>query len=151
MQRRDASLQVSALVLFWMVVRAGGVFVQGCAQSVRQPPPPPGGRRMTSTHADRFPASLAPPDGCAAAPPHLATISPTLDTLTHMAYNAPMSLPNFLTVSQAAKMLGISTRTLQRWIKSGYIHAVKLSPAGGNSPYRIASLTIQKLKPPPGL
>lgn len=45
---------------------------------------------------------------------------------------------NFATVQVAAKLLGVSTRTIQTWIKQGtFPHAHKLNPTLQNSAYRI--------------
>ena len=46
---------------------------------------------------------------------------------------------HFLTTTQAAKELGVSTRTLQLWIQQGeFPHAFKLTPGNKrNSPLRI--------------
>lgn len=43
--------------------------------------------------------------------------------------------PSVLTVPLLAELLGYSTRTVYRWIESGEIQAIQLSPAGGR--YRI--------------
>jgi len=53
-----------------------------------------------------------------------------------------------LTISQAAKELGVSTRTVRRFIKSGKIRA-KLLPGNFGQEYRIFELPTEFHKPKP--
>jgi excisionase family DNA binding protein len=53
-----------------------------------------------------------------------------------------------LTISEAAKSLGVSTRTVRRFIKSGKIHA-DLVPGTFGQEYRILSLPRELHKPKP--
>ena len=53
-----------------------------------------------------------------------------------------------LTISQAAKSLGVSTRTVRRFIKSGKIHAA-LVPGPFGEEYRISELPHDLHKPKP--
>jgi len=53
-----------------------------------------------------------------------------------------------LTISEAAKSLGVSSRTVRRFIKSGKIHA-ELVPGPFGQEYRIVSLPRELHKPKP--
>lgn len=53
-----------------------------------------------------------------------------------------------LTVSEAARSLGVSSRTVRRFIKSGKIHA-KLVPGPFGQEYRISELPRELHKPKP--
>ncbi|HEY3545051.1 MAG TPA: helix-turn-helix domain-containing protein [Propionicimonas sp.] len=51
-------------------------------------------------------------------------------------------MANMLTKNEAAQILGISRRTLERWVESGRLAVVKLSPGSVRvSPDEIARLT----------
>ena len=59
--------------------------------------------------------------------------------LAHMAYNIHMDKSDTINIKDAATMLFVSVRTIQRWINQGrFPNAFKLSPGNSrNSPYRI--------------
>ena len=53
-----------------------------------------------------------------------------------------------LTIAQAARSLGVSSRTVRRFIKSGKIHA-ELVPGPFGQEYRILELPLELRKPKP--
>ncbi len=60
----------------------------------------------------------------------------------------PETTPDLLTVAQAAEDLGVSIRTIQNWIKSGRIEAVRPAGVGATYPYTIRATEVEKLKAP---
>ena len=54
-----------------------------------------------------------------------------------------MAEKQYLTVSEAADLLGVSIRTMQLWIAQGKFHAFKLNPdSTRNSPYRVPAQEV---------
>ena len=53
-----------------------------------------------------------------------------------------------LTIAQVARSLGVSSRTVRRFIKSGKIHA-ELAPGPFGQEYRILELPLELRKPKP--
>ena len=53
---------------------------------------------------------------------------------------------NTLTVGDTAQRLGVSKKTIYKWIRSKRLRAFKLDPQVNNSPLRVTSTSIEALE-----
>lgn len=64
-------------------------------------------------------------------------------------------MSNYLTVKQAAETLGVSPKTIRRWITRGQLPAEKIGPYNrkakqDNRPIRIPTANLKKMTEPKG-